>query len=165
MNNITFYFQFVHYSNKELLELKNLITDRMQGSISHLISNKNMNEKYNIKNSIGRIIFISNPNIKNSESLKLFDQLEPIVKKFDQLNLFLVQINDLFFNVDAAKKYLNLLIGHDIYSSYNNIILFSRLYLFSWIFLNMFHFKLNIIKHNIELNSMNLNKIYDIEYI
>lgn len=165
MNDIIFYLQFVHYSNEELLELKKLIKDNIQGSSSHLISNRDMSEEYGIENSIGRIIFISNSNVQISESLGLFDLLEPIISKFDQLNLFLVRINGLFFNVNAAKRYMSLQDQLNLHSNYYDVVSFSKFYSLNWVFLDMFHLKSHIVFGNIKLNSISLNKIYNTEYI
>jgi|SRR5690606_22534895 len=165
MVNINFYFQFVHYSNEELSELKKFIKSNIPGSITHLISNKDMLDIYGISNSIGRIIYIRKTNFRISDSNEIFSLLDLVTKNYNQLNLFLIQVNDLFLNVSLAKKYLTNYLGLELYNNLNNIVLFNSLYLLNWLYINMFHKKLSIISNNIIINSISLNNVYSNDYI
>lgn len=165
MNNITFYFQFVYYSNEELFELKKLILNSIPNSTTHLISNKDMLEKFGINNSIGRIIYINKTDVSPSEYLNFFFSLEPIIKAYNQLNLFLIQVNSLFLNILMAQKYFKIQKDLNLYSNFNRIILLNSFYLLNWMYIDMFHKKLCIISKNISLNSIYFNKIYNTDYL
>ena len=165
MNNLIFYFQFVYYSNEELFELKKLISNCIPHAEAHLISNKDMLEKFGINNSIGRIIYIKKTDVNLSEYLNFNSLLEPITKVFNQLNLYLIQINNLFLNISMAQKYLKIQKDLNFFSNLNRIVLLNSFYLLNWMYMNMFHKKLCIISKNISLNSIYFNKIYNTDYL
>ena len=165
MNNITFYFQFVYYSNDELFELKKLISSCIPNVKTHLISNKDMFERFGINNSIGRIIYIEKNDVSLSKYVDFYSLLEPIIKSYNQLNLFLIQINNLFLNIFMAQKYLKIQENLNLFANLNKIILLNSFYLLNWMYINMFHNKLSIISKNISLNSIYFNKIYSTDYL
>lgn len=157
MNNIIFYYQFVYYSDEQIEQIKKIICQNMDNTFVHLISNNIFNNLYNLKNTVGKIIYIDTL----IESLVNFniisEKISILIKEFSQLNLFLIKINDLFYNISILKFLLRYMNNFEyLYSDkeYINVINFKIINNYSL----FVYYK--IIYSNKYNNLLNSNKIF-----
>lgn len=145
-----FYFQFVHYTDRELMDIKEFISNNFLNSKCHLISNNYFSKKFNITNTIGRYLYIDinddNFNINNINNVL---SLVSILKKtYSQLNLFIIQIKKLFISPLIFERFIVFLksLNNNYITNFNlyvNVLNFN--YSLLWSRINIFHLKFYII--------------------
>lgn len=162
-----FYFQFVHYSDKELVNIKDFIYNNFYDCECHLISNNYFLKNFNINNTIGKFLYIniSNFNINNIDSL--LHSINTLKKNFIQLNLFFVQMENLFISPIIFERFTILL---KLFKNYyiNNFNMYINLLNFNysllWSRINLFHLKFYIISMFLNINNFFLKKSYLFNY-